>query len=880
MTGFAGRVHYEGDSDQREALVRVAMKHAEKLGAWKKTQGIDSVTKVFDLGDGSYVTIVDAKNMRAMHVVGPHTYSSTTGPEPYQNPVDNYHGIADVHSGRVDSPVIVEEVDPDASKPSGVGEPVKYPVLRKFTATAGTSSRFTDFERRRRLAVQEDPIFTPIGTNPEIIYSEHSHAKPSMYTGAMRKVVQLILGMGVAARPTWEEKWMLKNKKAPIPLNLRDFKTGKPKPDTESAFGLYRNYNPTAPIETKLRFFYAAARTHGVTFDSDGVPWVIEISNRGVHAMRLYLDPVSTTKEGRERYARIYPELEEFLDEFGGIPLGTPFPPAKIFDKWKKAGEVVELVSKDRMDEFYGKLMYSSAMGWSFNSRGTQAHNTCYGYDQAGLIKGYHYKVDIKVTGEKFKKLEGARGQLYGTLTNWLDKQKCLRMEDSDAKEILSILRNGGGKAARAAFDEITVTPTLKGSAYLTMVKSGTLYHPARFKSQPQIKFPEPMLGGLLSFDFTPAEKGAKATQCDMTMFVCHIGDSLETVSYSYDHRDRKTPEATNTREECQFTGVWEIYTPAGEPIMYGNFYSSRWDFREEIPQKETKSTYSGRKGQVFGHASVPDFFSRCVNVWASVAFIITSKNKTVSGRSVGSSVAIPMNDRNCYYMAKWETISGTTSSEGMHTESTGGAQVQDWHLYNFVFHWFGGCGGGNINSGSIKCIAKKTNDVQVDSCVTDQIPGEIYYAVCPEAFYANTKLTVVAPLWDNAVLGSASWPESTLPTPYNNDIEADVAEASYEIRMINDSGLGEITTEKEKKRGKNEEDTPVGLFDLKISSWWWTASPSEGGAMPWMGVTQSCLGSTVVNYHTDLDGHETKSRGSPATMHGSTLSCYTGVIK
>ena len=45
-----------------------------------------------------------------------------------------------------------------------------------------------------------------------------------------------------------------------------------------------------------------------------------------------------------------------FFDEFGGFPLGVGFPYGDAFDKLKRAGEIVELISEDGMREFYSKF--------------------------------------------------------------------------------------------------------------------------------------------------------------------------------------------------------------------------------------------------------------------------------------------------------------------------------------------------------------------------------------------------------------------------------------------------------------------------------------------------------------------------------------------
>ena len=890
MTGFAGRVSFEGNAAYSESLIKMAIRHANKLSAWKQTQGMSSVTKAFDLGDGNYAIVIDLEHLKAIHVVAPATHEYVNGPAPNLPIFDDYDGVMDVHSGVVTGNSIVKEKmkNPAYKGPggmsSGIEEEIEVDVLKAFTPTTSTAKRFTDFERRRRLAVEEDQMFRSSSGLVNVVYSEHAHVVPSMYSGSMRKVAQLLLGMGKAIRPTYEEKWMEKNKESFLPLYHKHHKTKELLPDIRSSFALYKDYDPTKPVEVKFRFDYRVFRSTGISFDKDGVAWVVEIGDRGVLAMRLYLDPISTSESGRQRYIDTQPELEEFIKEFGGIPTGTPFPVGSNFQKWIDAGEVVRLMTREEMFRFTLKQPYSSAVNWAFNNKGSVAHNTCYSYDDDGLIRGYHYKVDINIIGEKLEPLGGARAQLMALMPTYIDARKCLRMSERAAKKVMKLVTDRDMEGARDAFDAVKIEPTIKGTASLSMLRFGTLYHPGTPAVHPQIKFPEPLMHGLLSFDFTPALKNVAAERCDMVMFVCYIDNSLESVSYSYDTRRRKPIPAEDSRAYCQFTGSWETYTPVGAPVLYGNFYSTRFDYREEIPTgSETRTTYTGSKGPTQGWASVIEFFASCITVVSFTNFIIRSKSSTMTWRHIKDSVAIPMQNRNAYYFAKYQFISDTSASESLGIETAHGPQVQLWQLYNFVYHWRNGCGPvGKGDQGTITCIAKKRDDFTVDSCISDVIPGTIYYSVCPGAVYHGTVITVTAPLWDNGILGNIKFPKDVgLPTEHSKSLPGKGTEVSYEICMVVDD-FGTVITEKGLESGKRPDGSGtrnVDFNDLKMSNWWFEPSPSPSGAVPWMGNTPSCLGAQVVNYHPDLDGAETKHLGTP-TMFASPYACFTGVTE
>lgn len=869
MVGFAGRIFLEGDADEAKALVSDAMKLADTLHAWKNTQRINNVTKSFSLRGGAYCVVVDLQNMRAMQIVAPVSNVRDIPSTEYEWEIPDVTGVIDVVSGVVTSPTIVQETV-ELPGPNNTTVFQEVDVINGFTSATYAATRYTDLERRRRLGVIEDPSFTPPPTNLallDIVWSEHAHAKPSQYSGAMRRVVQFVLGIGKIIRPTWEERWMsqstpkrgyIENKQVDPETNLYDV--------VKSGFGLYTE----DPPEVRLYYDYRFAKTHGISFDLDNKPWLIEISTQGVLAMPLYLDPVSTTLEGRARYIEVNPELEEFLDEIGGVPLGISFPTGADLIEWKRAGEVVELLSPYDMGEFYGNGAFSSAIGWSFNSRGTEARNCCVGIAD-NLSTGNHYCVRIALQRETFAAMSGARAELAGYFTEVYKINKCRRMTELQALDILRLLQRDQ-EAGFAAFDNATVEPTLQGTATLQLVRSGYLYHYAKPLGQPQIKFPEPLLGGLVSFDFGPYVIGAGVSQCDAPMFVCFIDDNVEVVNYFFDGRPRSTPPAENTRQECQFTGIWQYITYGGDPSIHGNFYSSRWDYRQEITPDTSVTTLDGRKIGVMGHAATDYFFSICVWVGSSTWFAIKSKSETWSGRSRGVSVAVPFHNRDCYYMLKTDSTTSKGYNTGLSTESTPGPQTQLWKLYNFVFHWAHNCSG-NINAGSLGCVAKKFGDWTGPSCVSDMIPAEIEYAVCPSSGYRSDleNLTVYAPLWNNAVIGSAAFGTVTTPSPYGTS-NPGRREDACEIRLITNSGLGEIIAKKE---------SVVAPEETTLSGWWFRFSPyPDDGSMPWMGVSESCLGDAIVNYHTDMDGDQTGHMGGPTTLWSSVYACYTGVTR
>lgn len=872
MTGFSGRIMLEGDPDTARSHLGTAMKLADKLNVWKQTQGISAVTKAYDLGDGSYCVVVDLSHMRAMQIVAPTPVEREY--EPFEQMLTSYDytGVADVVSGKVTFPTII----PAKAEVIGAdGKPrlVDITALRGFTPTTKTIGRYTDIERRYRLNLPESPIFAPVSAGMlEITYSQHAHVKPSCYTGAMRKLAQFILGMGQVTRPTWEERWIKENKKGYLPVKQKDIASGKSS-EVFSAFNLYYKKDVVSILNT---YDYRFAKTHGVSFDPDGKPYLIEVSTRGVHAMPLYMDPVSLTVQGKKRYLDVSPELVHVFDTFGGIPLGINFPftsKENTFDKWKRAGEIIELLSSDDMQEFYGKIPFTSAIGWAFDEEGVEAHNTCYDYQPNGVQSSYHYILRFEIdVPSPLLELSGARAALAAKFTTLYELNKCRRMKEEEAASILSKFEKDVDEGKKA-FDELEVEPNVRASATLILAKSGTLWHPARNpKALPQIKFPEPMVGGLISVDMRALDYDGPPLTCDAPLFVCVIDGGVDIVNYSYDPRPRQPFAVENTRQKCQYTGGWTVTTPAGTPYVAGHFYSNRWDWRKEIVPSESVTTYKGKKIGVQGYADAP-IFSMCVFVSSATIFKVDFKTESRTNQTLSISVAVPFYNRNCYYMTKRETVAREIVVTGTMYEAASGPEIEQWELYNFVFHWTDSCKvPPEARDGkSTRCIARKYHTNQVPSCVTDKIPGGFSYSVCPERVFANTKITVSSPYSKNAIIGGATWGDNI---PFGSSTtQRDGPRSSCAVYMIADSGLGQIVTIE-----RTIDDTPDGL---PLSGWWWMFSPDpDSGITPWMSSTQSCLGDVVLNYDLEIDALTSESAGEPTYMYGGSTICYTGVIE
>lgn len=883
MAGFSGRVLLEGNFEEANRLVRDCIELANTLQAWKEMQGLPSVTRTFNLSGGAYVVVGLLQHQQAMRITVPvaHTFNL---PDLFVDPKSiDTTGVMDVISGKVTNGRIdLEEATfPDPDNP-GQDLTQEYELLQGFIPTTPTASRYTGEERRLRLAVKEPDIFKPPGPPGVVIHSQYSRVASSCYSGAMRRLVQLLFGVGTPTLPIWEQRWMEQEEKAPLSSGviLDDSLDG----DDElvaSAFGLYDDQSPSIALAYDYRF----SKTHGVSFDIEDKPWLIEISSSGVFATKLGMDPVSLSVEGRARYLDVSPELSNFFDEFGGFPTFNSFPVGEDRTLYEKAGEVVELLSSTDMEDFYGKSAFSSEVGWSFDDAGKEAHNCCAGSED-GLGTGEHYAIKLGLEGETLPELGGSRAELAALIPNakpW-EVNKCRRMSEISAKSIVETFANDT-EAGLQQFHDLQVSPTLVFDSSLIQRSKGILYNPSNPVIQPQIKFYDPLFDGLVSWDFSPHLLGAYTEVSDAPMFVTHVGNDLDIVRYASDFRPRELPPSEDTRQPCQFTGVWSYTTYGGTPYLSGNFYSNRWDFREEIVPDTVVTTYNGTPIGVRGAFGTSEFFGTCFYASSSTHFGVEWETNGTTGRSLAIAVAIPAHTREAYYMTKIDTTTSSSESNGFFTESTAGPQRQFWQMYNWAYHWNGnGCPvvtslPGYADAGSVDCVAKKFADWEEESCVSDPIPAEIEYSVCPKLGGQNSQITVYAPLWNHQIVGQTiTFGDYVDVSVWSNISIADQPKHSWQVNLMTDTVGGIIA----------KEGTQTGGNITDVLSHWWTAiSPSEGGlSAAYIAVTSSSLGRNVTNYLDDMQ-HTTwqvKHEGSPPEMHGTedalAYTAYTGVIE
>lgn len=173
--------------------------------------------------------------------------------------------------------------------------------------------------------------------------SQYQAVCPSMYSGAMAQIAQVILGY---------------SKKSKV----------------------------------KLTYDYRWVRCHGVVRAADGRWWIVEVSQaNGVLVMLLPIKPASASSK--------QDVIKETVKKFKGIPSGRAFPIGEKLADAIQSRKVLRLLTPADMVDFYEGMGYVESLGWSFNDDGSQAHNTCYKFVGDEEVHSFHHRIDFAIGG-------------------------------------------------------------------------------------------------------------------------------------------------------------------------------------------------------------------------------------------------------------------------------------------------------------------------------------------------------------------------------------------------------------------------------------------------------------------------------------------------
>lgn len=668
---------------------------ARRLTNLKQLSGVDSLRMVRALPDGGYVI---AQDMGGVFRVITHKPDAEQAPPPFDGIARDY--VPMLFCGVVTNAVLFPG--------QGLGMRITEATRRRISGRDPEKLPPKTLELQRfrvgynQLVQELAPQFETV-----LFYSQYAAQRPTWYSGAMAEVMQIVGGYGRQDMRELPDN-PIERARMLLPDGVREAVL------LELAGVRLPGYTGLPPVDGQFQYDYKFTNTNAVGFDDRGRPWLLRVRAAGVHAMPLPLVPATTTRAFREWIEEVGDEeILAILDRFGGMPSGEGFPTRTAdFEAWRRAGVIVKVCGAG---DFYNHISYTSAIGWSFNGQGSEGFNTCYDYyDEEGLGYGLAFKMKLNlVAADADGKLPPPvlpddpfeRGVLNRYLESLLQsaagnepKNQAIRykLRRTSMAELLVRARRGAeGQGEVEYWDQLELPPIAAHTGSVSEVGRGYLYHGAPFPNQPQIKFPEPFMGGCISHDFLPLINGRykdSYPNSDTIMFGYYIDDELKVVKYFREGRSFDRDEE-NDFEDCMIVGSWNQTLSAGGTQLLGNFYTTDFDERREVSAQVTQTHIVGKD---LGYDSKPWFefdapFWRPGTMWRNRYFSHTTTSESTSGNSLAVAICIPYLCRNAVLHAKREGKSGGIKTNGASLQFVRDPTSYRFWTYDFVMHWAGG---------------------------------------------------------------------------------------------------------------------------------------------------------------------------------------------
>ncbi len=658
------RIVTSGDEQRAAAHLPRALKLLRQVEERARLGGLSLLGSQWALDEDSYCYAVVAGGIAAVHVVAGYEHPPST--EPPATPVS----VPDFVSGAVRGGYI-EDVPATPDRPA-------HKRLEDFHPTRETQLAYqigNGFRPTTRLTVEPWTAFDVLRNNNPSgvpVYSQYTKLKPTMYSGTMRKCVQALMGFGRQRRTAdgKREVSLYDQWRAP-----RATRAGSVAPPSYAA--------DVARTGLQIRYDWRFVRTHGLTRAADGRWWLVEIGiNNGAIAMPLafhagtdtpaFRDWIDTRKlHGDKAHERANDgPLRTMLDELGGLPTGEAFPPGAEIEAWIRAGRVVRLLDKDQLAPFYAHSAYSSAMGWAFNEYGNEAHNTAWRAGEDGVLRGVHYAAQFTIGNSTEVTPARQAAQLAERLATLRKATqppagleaaiwKCARLATDDVERAM---RAKSAHEALLIVDSIMAPPLAPAMGTVRRMSEGALYNGARGGAL--IKFPEPLIGLLVSIDMRPPEGYEdKPIRCNTVVHVFFDGQALKWVRFFNDPRTAET-RYTDTFEPCMYVGKWMSVREDGSVGIGAYLYSSDFDDRTETASSTTTSTITGEDLGYWTIYTSDDLIRPQYGAGLRDKRFLKKYEVVVeTGKSVLTSVAVPFFDREAYYYAVFRSSVATSST-------------------------------------------------------------------------------------------------------------------------------------------------------------------------------------------------------------------------
>lgn len=602
-----------------------------------------------------------------------------------------------------------------------------------ITLTEQCRRRLIDYKTNLQLPLKRNELFRlKIGYGENFKYfepknkgiyffSQYIKHRPTWYSGAMSEAIQIISGYGKLTIDDLPEKSKDNPAEKPALILPPDY-ARRIKEELQSIRMPACKGIPHR--EGQLQYQYGFSLSHIISFDPAGKAWLIQIDSSGVHALPLPLIPATMTHAFREYMEHVQDdEVLAVLDRFGGLPSGELFPQGDAFHAWKRAGVIIKIC--DTADFYEHSAMYT-ACGWSCNTQGTSAFNTCWSYGPNGLMQAYGYQMNLQLaTSENMGWLkpvqisaddDEAKNNLLKIrtyiekLTDYLDPGTELTLaimyklrrvpQEMILARAENILDEGAvvDKSDADYWDLIELSPIANHTGRVGRVSAGPVYWGLKEypMSMGRLKFPELTGAGCESFVMVSKDYEGPEVKCDTVVFGAYAGDDLKVVKYFIDKRTFHRETESNF-EEIMILGEWEKTETAGESGLQGYFYTSDFDDRQEVPDS---TVYTHIKGTDMGYgnpmySTPPLLFTRgSVSKYRYYKHEVSTNTVSSFGLDIG--ICIPVFSRDAILYAYTDSeVSKSESVEHIQYAHADKTSYEMW-TYDSIFHWLGGTGKGD----------------------------------------------------------------------------------------------------------------------------------------------------------------------------------------
>lgn len=663
----------------------------KKLSNQKAISNIDSIRQVKDLPDGGYVILQD---MGGILKAIAHKELS----------LDEFEsdGLAKFYVPMLYSGVITKA---KIRKEEGVGFKITEQCRRRLINYSNEALPNKELHLQRFIIepnAQTVPEFIPQNSFSDLITTQYVQQRPTWYSGAMAEVIQIIGGYGRQDFNNLPDQSFEKSRMQ-IPEKYIER-------IVQEIDGIrLPAYSGIPPLDGSFQYDYKFHSTNGIVFDTANKPWLIRIRSNGVYAMPMPIVPVTATQAFREYIEEMGDEeILSILNRFSAMPSGEEFPTGEVFEAWRRAGVIIKVC--DTAD-FYSHIYYSPACGWSFNLIGSEGFNTAYTYSEEGIAVGVAYKLKcefasaenqgwlkaIKITGEKAQVISNYLSKLYEILPNGdqknlaiLYKLRRVDVEDIYQRALTSIHDSLGVTHNDVDYwNNLELEPIAALNGNISQVAKGFLYHNAKPKLQPQIKFPVVEIGGCISFDFGPLSIPVIKPNCDTIMYGYYVGNNLKVIKYFVDWRGYQKQIESNY-EPMMTVGSWEQIETSGSSSPQGYFYTTDFDFREVFSPVVTTTTIQGEDK---GFDSQPffsfiHFFAMSGDLWRFRYYTHLTKTNRTESEAINLGVCIPYLTRNSAILAKKNIVIGVTKSESLNLYAMQDPTTYKYWTYDSIFAW------------------------------------------------------------------------------------------------------------------------------------------------------------------------------------------------